>query len=164
MFFVLLIASFSSARNRDVGEMCFDSAAGDAKLLLEQTQLHCCDAGQSQLHDSCPQFLQQVSSSAAVCAFECRSHIICSETLMLRLLVLFLVCLQTFQIYLGYMLVSHCTALAEAMYRSCVLLIQPVAAVGLPVVQSVRRHGRAAVLGCGGHDYGVLPHFKTCRR
>jgi|LauGreDrversion2_2_1035103.scaffolds.fasta_scaffold1098606_1 hypothetical protein len=46
-------------------------------------------------------------SAATLCFFVFLSHLLRSETLMLRLLVLVLVCLQTFQIYLGYMLVSH---------------------------------------------------------
>jgi len=46
-------------------------------------------------------------SAAMLCFFVFLSHLLRSETLMLRLLVLVLVCLQTFQIYLGYMLVSH---------------------------------------------------------
>ncbi len=89
-----------------------------------------------------------------------QAHLWRSETLLLRLLVLVLVCVQTFQIYLGYTFVSRCADAAR-----CRLLMSCSVAFWIVGVQYVvRRHGRVSVLRRRSYEHGELFEFSPRKK
>ena len=125
-----------------------DCFSGPSKLLLEQAQLHCRHPGQGKFDDRRAQLIRVCHCAAPLLFADVRRR----ETLMLRLLVLVLVCVQTFQIYLGYIFVRR-AGRAEPMRRQLTLCA---AALRLFVFQSlVRRHRRFSVLWRRSYERGA---------